>query len=92
MLFRSLAYRIAPKVTVGGEVEYDRAYDGLAFQTFDGNALYVGPTLHIQFTSKVMLAAAFSTQVAGRAVGESNNLDLTNFEHYRTNLKLEFEF
>jgi hypothetical protein len=88
----ALAYRVTPKVTVGGEVEYDRAYDGLAFRTFDGNALYVGPTLHIQFTSKVMLAAAFSAQVAGHAVGESNNLDLTNFEHYRSNLKLEFEF
>jgi Putative MetA-pathway of phenol degradation len=88
----ALAYRITPKVTVGGEVEYDRAYDGLAFQTFDGNALYIGPTLHIQFTSKIMLAAAFSAQVAGHAVGESNNLDLTNFEHYRSNLKLEFEF
>jgi hypothetical protein len=88
----ALAYRVTPKVTVGGEVEYYRAYDGLAFQTFDGSALYVGPTLNIQFNSKVMLAAAFSTEVAGQAVGESNNLDLTNFEHYRTNLKLEFEF
>jgi Putative MetA-pathway of phenol degradation len=88
----ALAYRLTPKVTVGGELEYDRAYDGLAFQTFDGSALYVGPTLNVQFNSKVMLAAAFSTEVAGRAVGETNNLDLTNFEHYRTNLKLEFEF
>ena len=88
----ALAFRVTPKVTVGGEVEYYRAYDGLAFQTFDGSALYIGPTLNIQFNSKVMLAAAFSTQVAGRAVGETNNLDLTNFEHYRTNLKLEFEF
>jgi hypothetical protein len=88
----ALAYRITPKVTVGGEVEYYRAYDGLAFQAFDGSAFYVGPTLHIQFNSKVMLAAAFSTQVAGQAVGESHNLDLTNFERYHTNLKLEFEF
>jgi hypothetical protein len=88
----ALAYRLTPKITVGGEVEYYRAYDGLAFQTFDGNAFYVGPTLNIQFNSKVMLAAAFSTQVAGGAVGENHNLDLTNFERYHTNLKLEFEF
>lgn len=88
----ALAYRITPKVTLGGEVEYYRAYDGLALQTFDGNAFYVGPTLNIQFNSKVMLAAAFSTQVAGHAVGESHDLDLTNFERYHTNLKLEFEF
>jgi hypothetical protein len=88
----ALAFRVDPKVTVGGEVEYYRAYDGLAFQTFDGAAFYVGPTLNIQFNSKVMLAAAFSTEVAGNAAGESNNLDLTNFERYHTNLKLEFEF
>ncbi len=60
----ALAYRIAPKITVGGELEYYRAYDGLLFDTFAGNAFYVGPTLHVQFDSKTMLAAAFSTQVA----------------------------
>jgi hypothetical protein len=88
----ALAYRVTPKVTIGGEVEYYRAYDGLAFQTYEGNAFYVGPTLNIQFNSKVMLAAAFSTEVAGSAAGEDHNLDLTNFERYHTNLKLEFEF
>lgn len=88
----ALAYRVTPKATVGAEVEYYRAYDGLALQSFAGSALYVGPTLHIQFNSKVMLAAAFSTEVAGAAAGESHNLDLTNFERYHTNLKLEFEF
>lgn len=87
-----LAYRIAPKVTTGGEVEYYRAYDDFALQSLQGQALYVGPTLHIQFTGQTMLAAAFSTEVAGRASGESNNLDLTNFPRYRANLKLEFEF
>jgi hypothetical protein len=87
-----LAYRLAPKVTGGGEVEYYRAYDGLALQSLQGQALYVGPTLHIQFTGQTMLAAAFSSQVAGRAAGESYGLDLTNFPRHRVNLKLEFEF
>lgn len=88
----ALAYRVTPKATVGAEAECYRAYDGLALQPFAGNALYVGPTRRIQFGSKVMLAAAFSTEVAGGAVGESHALDLTNFERYDTNLKLEFEF
>ncbi len=87
-----LAYRITPKVTGGGEVEYYRAYDGFALQALQGQAVYVGPTLHIQFTGKTMLAAAFSSEVAGRATGESYGLDLTNFPRYRANLKLEFEF
>lgn len=88
----ALAYRIAPRVTVGGELEYYRAYDGLAFKTLNGQALYAGPTLHIQFTNKVFLAAAFSAQLTGRAVGERFGLDLTNFERYHANLKLGFEF
>lgn len=88
----ALAYRLTPKVTLGGELEYDRAYEGLAFQTFDGHAVYAGPTLHVQFTSKIMLAAAFSTQIAGHAVGEHYALDLTDFERYRGNLKFEIEF
>jgi len=88
----ALAYRVTPKVALGGEVEYYRAYDGLGLQTFDGNAVYVGPTAYITFNSKVTLAAAFSAEVAGNAAGQSQNLDLTNFERYRTNLKLEFEF
>jgi hypothetical protein len=31
-------------------------------------------------------------QVAGHAVDDPRALDLTNFERYRSNLKLEFEF
>jgi len=87
-----LAYRVTPTVALGVGAEYDRAYDGLAFQTFDGHALFVGPTLQINFTRKVLLAAAFSAQVAGHAVDDPRPLDLTNFTRYRGNLKLEFEF
>ena len=86
------AYRVTPTVAVGIGAEYDRAYDGLAFQTFDGHALFVGPTLQVNFTPHVLLAAAFSGQVAGHAVDDPRPLDLTNFVRYRGNLKLEFEF
>jgi hypothetical protein len=91
-LTSGLAYRVAPKLTTGGELEYYRDYDGLAFQSLQGQALYLGPTLHIQFTGQTMLAAAFSTEVAGQATGENHALDLTNFPRYRANLKVEFEF
>jgi hypothetical protein len=87
-----LAYRITPTIALGVGTEYDRAYDGLALQSFTGHALFVGPTLQINFSPKVLLAAAFSTQVAGHAVDDPRALDLTNFEKYRANLKLEFEF
>lgn len=88
----ALAARIAPKVSVGGEAEFYSAFGGLGFQSQQGHALYVGPTLQIQFTGKIMLAAGWSTEVAGRAAGETFGLDLTNFPHQRGNLKLEFEF
>jgi len=87
-----LTYRITPIWAMGVAAEYDRAYDGLALQTFDGQALFVGPTLQINITRKVLLAAAFMAQVAGQAADDPRPLDLTNFERYRGNLKLEFEF
>lgn len=88
----AVAGRIAPKVTVGGEAELYSAFGGFGFQSQQGRALYLGPTLQIQFTGKIMLAAGWSTEVSGRATGESYGLDLTNFPHQRGNLKLEFEF
>ena len=87
-----LAYRVTPTLALGVGAEYDRAYDGLAFQALTGEALFVGPTMQINFTQKILLAAAFSAQVAGRAVDDPRTLDLTNFSRYRANLKLEFEF
>jgi hypothetical protein len=88
----AMSYRIAPKVTIGGEVEYYRSHSSFGVGNFDGAALYVGPTLHIQFTPKIFLAAAWSTQVAGHASGDVNQFDLTNFERQHGNLKLGFEF
>ncbi len=88
----AIAARVAPKVTVGGEAEVFGAYDGFGFQAFQGTALYLGPTLQVQFTGQVMLAAAWSSEVAGHANGEHYGLDLTNFPQQRGNLKLEFEF
>jgi hypothetical protein len=87
-----LAYRLTPRVTAGGEAEYYAAYDGLAFRSFQGEAFYLGPTVHIQFTGQIMLSAAWSTQVAGHAVGDNHGLDLIDFPQQRGNLKVEFEF
>ena len=88
----ALAYRFTPKVTGGGEIEYYSAFDSLGFRSFQGEAFYLGPTVHVQFNGQTMLSAAFSTEVAGHAVGESSGLDLTNFPRFRGNLKIEFEF
>ncbi|MGA2566331.1 MAG: hypothetical protein ABSF41_05830 [Pseudolabrys sp.] len=87
-----LTYRLTPTFALGVGAEYDRAYEGLAFQAFDGHALFAGPTMQINISGKMLLAAAFMAQVAGHAVDDPRPLDLTNFERYRANLKLEVEF
>ena len=87
-----LTYRITPIFAMGVAAEYDRAYDGLTMQTFDGHALFAGPSMQINLSRKMLLAVAFMAQVAGHAVDDPRPLDLTNFEKYRANLKFEVEF
>ena len=48
--------------------------------------------MQINISGKMLLAAAFMAQVAGHAADDPRPLDLTNFERYRANLKLEVEF
>jgi hypothetical protein len=87
-----LTYRVTPTFAMGVAAEYDRAYDGLSLQTFDGHAFFAGPTMQINLSRKMLLAAAFMAQVAGHAADDPRPLDLTNFEKYRANLKFEVEF
>jgi hypothetical protein len=91
-LTTALTYRITPNVTLGGELEYYRAYDGAGLNAFAGHALYAGPTCFIELTNKIHLAAAFSTQIAGHAAGKPNPLDLTNFSRNNARLRALFEF
>jgi hypothetical protein len=52
----ALTYRIMPKVALGAELEYYRTHEGLGLNTLAGDALYVGPTFHMQVTNKFILA------------------------------------
>ena len=77
---------------LGAEVRYFRAYEGLTLQHFRGEAVFVGPTLFAKLSEKLGITAAFSTQVAGHAVGVPGRLDLDNFSHYQARLKIFYEF
>jgi hypothetical protein len=89
----ALAYQIVPKVVIGADLWYLQHYEGLAFNTFTGDALYLGPTLYWQIAPKVLVSAAFEMQIAGREVGaKPANLDLTDFSRTRARLLFEFEF
>ena len=88
----ALAYQIVPKVVIGADFWYLQHYEGVGFNTFTGDAYYLGPTLYWQVSPKMLVSAAWETQVAGHESGVSPTLDLTDFSHYRAKLLLEFEF
>jgi hypothetical protein len=88
----ALSYRVTPALMFGAEADYFRAYNGLAVQTLQGQASYLGPTLHFQLNDKVDFSAAFLSQAEGRAAGEGHALDLTNFPRQQAKLRLEIEF
>jgi len=88
----ALAFQIVPDVVVGADLWYLRHYDGIAFGTFTGDAVYLGPTLFWKISSKVLMSTAWETQVAGHEVGVMPALDLTDFSRQRARLLFEFEF
>lgn len=88
----ALALQIVPNVAIGADLWYLRHYDGVAFNSFTGDALYLGPTLYWKIARKVLMSAAWEAQVAGREVGVIPALDLTDFSRQRAKLLLEFEF
>jgi hypothetical protein len=88
----ALAFQAIPNVFLGAEVRYLRAYDGIALQHFRGEAVFVGPTLYAKLSEHLAISAAFSTQVAGHAVGVPGRLDLDNFSHHQAKLKIKYEF
>jgi hypothetical protein len=89
----ALSYRIVPPVFVGAELWYLRHYDGIWFNTYTGDAVYLGPTLYVQLGPKVFMTAAWNTQVRGHDVDvPGSTLNLAEFSRQRGKLKLAVEF
>src|SRR5215471_4381124 len=80
----SLMARVQPNLFIGGEARYFRKYEGVALDSFAGQALFVGPTLHWHLTERSRITAAWSVQVAGQSATTAGSLDLTNFERHQT--------
>src|SRR5512139_1147565 len=64
----AISYRIMPAIFVGAELWYLRHYDGIWFNTYTGDAVYLGPTLYVQLSRKAFVTAAWNTQVTGHDV------------------------
>ena len=88
----ALAYRITPPIIIGTEAWYLRHYDGAWFNTFTGDAVYIGPTLYMQLSPKTFISAAWNVQVWGRDVDAIGSLNLSEFSRQRAKLKAAVEF
>jgi hypothetical protein len=88
----ALAFQIIPNVVIGADLWYLRHYQGLGFNSYTGDAVYVGPTFFWKISSKVLMSASWEAQVAGHEVSVASAFDLTDFSRQRARLLLEFEF
>ena len=88
----ALAFQIIPNVVVGADLWYLRHYEGLGFNSFTGDSIFLGPTLFWKISAKVLVSASWEAQVAGGEIGIASALDLTDFSRQRARLLLEFEF
>jgi hypothetical protein len=88
----ALSWRFTPAAMIGGEVDFYNQFDGMATGSWQGSALFLGPTFHYQITDKVDLSGAWTEQVAGRARDEPGPLDLADFTRSQAKLRLEIDF
>jgi hypothetical protein len=88
----ALALQIIPNVVIGGDVWYLRHYDGITFNSFTGDAVYLGPTFFWKIGPKVLVSASWEAQIAGHELGIASPLDLSDFSRQRARLLFEFEF
>jgi hypothetical protein len=88
----ALAYQIVPNVVIGADLWYLRHYDGATFNSFTGDAVYLGPTFYWKIAPKILMSAAWQAQIAGHEAGVSSTLDLTDFSRSRARLLLELSF
>ncbi|MFL5052412.1 MAG: hypothetical protein ACJ8D4_20070 [Xanthobacteraceae bacterium] len=89
----AIAGAVAPGFFLGAEVRYLSHFEGSFLNKFEGEAVFVGPTLSVRFLPRAVVQAAFSAQVAGKSVDEPNrSLDLVNFERRQARARLVIEF
>jgi hypothetical protein len=88
----ALAWQVIPNVAIGADLWYLRHYDRLFFAAFTGDTVYLGPTFYWKVSRKVLMSAAWQTQVAGHESSIPGPFDLTDFSRTRARLLVEFEF
>jgi len=77
---------------IGGEARYLRKYEGVGLDAFEGDALFVGPTVFVKLTERSRLTAAWSFQMWGRSASARNSLNLVDFERHQARLVFGVNF
>jgi hypothetical protein len=88
----ALAYQARPGLFLGGEARYLRAYTGLVLDRFEGQAVYLGPTVYTTLSPHAWASFTWSFQVAGKARGEPSPLNLTSFDRHQMRLRVGYSF
>jgi hypothetical protein len=91
----ALSLRVAETTFIGAEARYLRAYGGTYLNRLEGQALYLGPTLHHRIGKGAFVTVAYSGQVAGKDRDpdlRNRALDLTHFERHNIKIKAGVEF
>ena len=88
----SIMAQVRPGFFLGGEARYLREYQGIALDSFAGQAFLVGPTAYIRLSERSRLTAAWSFQAWGHAAGSTGNLDLIDFERHQARLTFGANF
>jgi hypothetical protein len=85
-------FRVAENLYLGFNAQYMRAYEGLVFGEFAGEAVYIGPTLFAQIGDRGFVSLAWNRQIWGEEVGNTARLDLANFERNLVRMKAGIHF
>ena len=91
-LAAALAVRVQPTLFLGGELRYQRSYDGLGLDAFTGQALFAGPTIYLQISKHLAMSGAWNWQLSGRTATGGGSLDLTHFERQQAKLRFNYNF
>jgi hypothetical protein len=87
----ALSAQIRPALFVGGEVRYQRVYDGLRLDSFAGQAVFAGPTAYYRISKSWAVSAAWNFQVYGQTAW-AGSLDLTHFERQQALVRFNYMF
>ncbi len=89
----ALTKAITEQVYLGAEASVQSTYNGAAFNTHQGHAVFVGPTFLWQASEKITLNGAYAYQIAGNSVGVAGRaLAIDLFPRHQARLKLAYAF